>query len=217
MCSPDDTVKLNVGGTIFQSTHFTLTKFNGYFRKMLESGDTVEKNRFGYIFIDRDPTHFRLILNFMRDGDVDLPESENEIREILREAEFYSLDRLLEMCRVKLGKQIPKKLRILESYDQVLQVISYPRKPVIVIYFFPHSFDGTIHIPFNYLEFIRKNEEDFDIYFKRLEYNTPLPNSHLALWQYRFYYLDESFSGESRDFGKKLDSAVESFKQIFKK
>ncbi|EGT41402.1 hypothetical protein CAEBREN_02698 [Caenorhabditis brenneri] len=218
MCSPDDTIKLNVGGSsVFQSTHSTLTRFNGYFKILLGAKVPVEKSRFGYIFIDRDPTHFRLVLNFMRDGDVDLPDSSQEIREVLREAQFYRLDGLVKNCQVKLQNfeiKIEKKLPVLESYDQVLQVITNPEKPVIIIYF-PHGPDGTIDVPFNPTEFIKRSQKDSDIYFKRIEYNTPLPHNSFAFWQWRIYYKDKSYQHgkSSLDFGKKLDEAVAHFKK----
>lgn len=49
------------------------------------------------LFIDRDPTHFRLVLNYLRDGDCRLPESEAALAELLSEAEFYSLEGLREL------------------------------------------------------------------------------------------------------------------------
>ncbi|EFP09828.1 hypothetical protein CRE_21295 [Caenorhabditis remanei] len=131
MCSPDNTVKLNVGGTIFQSTHSTLTKFNGYFKTILETEVPVEKSKFGYIFIDHDPSHFRLILNFMRDGDVRLPDSEQDVDEISREANFYLLEGLVELCSRKLNVPEPEnvsKMRFLETDDDVLRAIAYPEQ-----------------------------------------------------------------------------------------
>ncbi|ULU08587.1 hypothetical protein L3Y34_019650 [Caenorhabditis briggsae] len=65
-------IKLNVGGSLFQTSKSTLTKFDGFFKKMLRTEIPVAKDESGAIFIDRDPKHFRVILNFMRDGDVDL-------------------------------------------------------------------------------------------------------------------------------------------------
>ena len=49
------------------------------------------------LFIDRDPTHFRLVLNYLRDGDCSLPTTEAALSELLSEAEFYSLDGLREL------------------------------------------------------------------------------------------------------------------------
>lgn len=45
----------------------------------------------GRVFLDRDPKHFRLILNFLRDGQVCLPSCPLELQEILQEALFYQV------------------------------------------------------------------------------------------------------------------------------
>ncbi|KAF1767594.1 hypothetical protein GCK72_007553 [Caenorhabditis remanei] len=72
MSSP---IQLDVGGTLFKTSKSTLTRFDGFFKTMLETNVPIERNQSGHIFIDRDPTHFQVILNFMRDSDVDLPDS----------------------------------------------------------------------------------------------------------------------------------------------
>ncbi|CAP21548.2 Protein CBG00003 [Caenorhabditis briggsae] len=61
-------------------------------------GITVKINEIDTLFIDRSPKHFDLILNFMRDGDVEFPENSREIREIRREAQYYLLGGLVEAC-----------------------------------------------------------------------------------------------------------------------
>ncbi|PIC49208.1 hypothetical protein B9Z55_007890 [Caenorhabditis nigoni] len=94
-----DIVKLNIGGSIFQTSKSTLTKFDGFFRTMFEIGIPIIKDDSGAIFIDRDSKHFRLILNFMRDGDLDLQKYLEDVTEIQKEAEFYLLDGLVELCK----------------------------------------------------------------------------------------------------------------------
>ncbi|ULU02802.1 hypothetical protein L3Y34_002417 [Caenorhabditis briggsae] len=95
---PFGIVNLNVGGTVFQTTKATLTRFDGMFKTMLDNGITVKINEIDTLFIDRSPKHFDLILNFMRDGDVEFPENSREIREIRREAQYYLLGGLVEAC-----------------------------------------------------------------------------------------------------------------------
>ena len=48
----------------------------------------------GRIFIDRDPQHFGMILNFLRDGTCVLPTDVDARRQILQEADFYQLESL---------------------------------------------------------------------------------------------------------------------------
>lgn len=49
-----------------------------------------EQNR---VFIDRDGTHFRYILNYLRDGAADLMCREHELRQLLREAQYYQVSK----------------------------------------------------------------------------------------------------------------------------
>ncbi|CAO4371449.1 unnamed protein product [Caenorhabditis nigoni] len=100
---PFGLVNLNVGGTVFQTTKATLTRFDGMFKTMLNNGISVKINEIDTLFIDRSPKHFDLILNFMRDGDVEFPENSREIREIRREAQYCLLGGLVEACEQFLG------------------------------------------------------------------------------------------------------------------
>ena len=90
---PTATVTLNVGGSFFTTTESTLTRysdtlFTGLLRN--QNHDYLSQERPpAPPFIDRDPTHFRLILNFMRDGVVLKPESDKETAELMMEASFY--------------------------------------------------------------------------------------------------------------------------------
>ena len=49
-----------------------------------------------YYFIDRDPTYFRYVLNYLRDGNISgIPKDNVQIlNEILQEASFYSINGL---------------------------------------------------------------------------------------------------------------------------
>jgi predicted heme/steroid binding protein len=46
------------------------------------------------VFVDRDGTHFRYILNFLRDGQVVLPVSRRALTELLAEVQYYGLQNL---------------------------------------------------------------------------------------------------------------------------
>ena len=80
-------VSLNVGGTSFETTSETLTKDGvTFFVRVLQSD-------LPNIFIDRDPTHFRIILNFLRDKTCVLPTSCTGRQELAQEAHFYGISR----------------------------------------------------------------------------------------------------------------------------
>ena len=61
----------------------------------------------GWILIDRSGKYFGVVLNFLRDGTVALPDSRRELLEILQEAKYYlvqDLVNLIESTLKRLGK-----------------------------------------------------------------------------------------------------------------
>ena len=70
------------------------------------------------VFVDRDPTHFRYILNWMR-GVTVLPEDDQTLRELEAEADYFGLHTLVGQARrsprrysmLKLLKEIRDDLR----------------------------------------------------------------------------------------------------------
>ncbi|KAK9905022.1 hypothetical protein WJX75_007970 [Coccomyxa subellipsoidea] len=102
--SQDDIVTLNVGGSLFTARRHTYLKD----AKSLLSGlltDEVDTQRDaeGYIFIDRDPKHFGVILNFLRDGFAVLPRDEQALKEIMVEAAHYKLEGLRALVQPNSG------------------------------------------------------------------------------------------------------------------
>jgi hypothetical protein len=92
-------VELNVGGKIFATTFATLTREISLLSVLVSGGAGTENfvryDKEGRIFIDRDPTHFRWLLNYLRDGYlVTIPSQMQHRLEILHEARFYRLDSL---------------------------------------------------------------------------------------------------------------------------
>ncbi|EYC09458.1 hypothetical protein Y032_0060g3130 [Ancylostoma ceylanicum] len=81
-----DIVVLNVGGQKFFTTKETLKssvcRENTFFTNLSDSQ--------GEIFIDRDPSVFMYILNYLRDGKVAIPEDQFARTRICQEAEGYS-------------------------------------------------------------------------------------------------------------------------------
>lgn len=76
-------IVLNIGGQMFYTSRETLEHSNSYFSGALaQQRDTI--------FVDRDPTHFRHVLNWMR-GVRCLPKDDSVLRELYWEADFYAL------------------------------------------------------------------------------------------------------------------------------
>lgn len=84
-------VKLNVGGSLHYTTIATLTKHDSMLRAMFSGRLEVLTDGEGWVLIDRCGKHFPIILNFLRDGTVALPESRREVMEILAEAKYFCL------------------------------------------------------------------------------------------------------------------------------
>uniref|UniRef100_A0A1I7TGS7 BTB domain-containing protein n=1 Tax=Caenorhabditis tropicalis TaxID=1561998 RepID=A0A1I7TGS7_9PELO len=162
MSSGNQIVKLDIGGTVFKTSKSTLTRFDGMLKVMMETDIPVTKDESGAIFIDRSPKHFELILNFMRDGDVELPDSEKEIKEIQKEADFYLLHDLAELCQ----ETSLKKLRHIKSDDEWFDVIGDPSKPVLIINHPEEPSDGFRECHTDILRFAKNNEHNLNIYFK---------------------------------------------------
>ncbi len=60
----------------------------------------------GWVLLDRSGKHFNTVLNYLRDGSVPLPDSPQELEELLVETRFYCLEGLRRMCEEKLEKLI---------------------------------------------------------------------------------------------------------------
>jgi hypothetical protein len=84
---PCDYVRLDVGGQLFHTTHTTLTNIPHTFFSGLGQAE-------GEVFIDRDPTHFRILLNWLR-GSTALPWEHQALQELREEASFFCVSCLL--------------------------------------------------------------------------------------------------------------------------
>jgi len=99
-------IKLNVGGILFITSRDTLMREKDTMLEVMFSGrhrnETLED---GSYFIDRDPTHFRYILNYLRDnGQIFLPNKKQFLSELLKECQFFNIEGLCEKIEGKLGK-----------------------------------------------------------------------------------------------------------------
>ena len=91
------TVNLNVGGQHFTTSLQTLTKDpNSMLAAMFSGKFEMKPSKDGSFFIDRDGTHFRFILNFLRTGKLTLPKGATFTEELEEEAEFYQIQGLID-------------------------------------------------------------------------------------------------------------------------
>jgi hypothetical protein len=87
----------NVGGVVFETRASTLERHTSYFTEFASCDESST------IFIDRDPTHFRHVLNFLR-GSFTYPPSRLQIQELINEATFYALDGLVSQLSGRLSR-----------------------------------------------------------------------------------------------------------------
>jgi len=105
-------VKLDVGGAKFTTSRSTLQAVPGSMLDAFFSGRHAnETDQEGYHFIDRDGTHFRHILNFLRDPcnfTLELPEG--QLAELAIEAEYYGLTSEMAATCPALSQLLRRKL-----------------------------------------------------------------------------------------------------------
>ncbi|XP_074127712.1 BTB/POZ domain-containing protein KCTD17 isoform X4 [Sminthopsis crassicaudata] len=127
-------VRLNVGGTIFLTTRQTLCREQKSFLSRLCQGEELQSDRdeTGAYLIDRDPTYFGPILNFLRHGKLVLDKDMAE-EGVLEEAEFYNIGPLIRIIKDRLEEkdytvtQVPPKhvYRVLQCQEEELtQMVS---------------------------------------------------------------------------------------------
>ncbi|NWX91760.1 KCD17 protein, partial [Nothoprocta ornata] len=132
--TPAKWVKLNVGGTIFLTTRQTLCREQKSFLCRLCQGEELQSDRDenGAYLIDRDPTYFGPILNFLRHGKLVLDKDMAE-EGVLEEAEFYNIGPLIRIIKDRLEEkdytvtQVPPKhvYRVLQCQEEELtQMVS---------------------------------------------------------------------------------------------
>lgn len=90
-------IKLNVGGTLFESSISTL-EHSLYFKNMFEMfGDNIPD----IIFVDRDPENFKYVLKFLRDENYKVPcEVESELKFFLIN---YNDENILDKQLIKIN------------------------------------------------------------------------------------------------------------------
>ncbi|CAF3893648.1 unnamed protein product [Rotaria magnacalcarata] len=95
-----DIINLNVGGQRFSTSRQTLTWISdSFFTAMLNGLISTNRDDQGYIFIDRDPKLFSIILNYLRTKELDI--NGCDLHMLKHESEFYGVQpliRRLQLC-----------------------------------------------------------------------------------------------------------------------
>ena len=101
-------VKLDVGGQNFMTSTTTLTSDpNSLLGTMFSGLHPIRAEQDRSYFIDRDGTHFRYVLNFLRDGALGPIEPTNHktLLELLAEAEYYKISGLITAVKEIMARE----------------------------------------------------------------------------------------------------------------
>ncbi|XP_015904728.1 BTB/POZ domain-containing protein KCTD5 [Parasteatoda tepidariorum] len=129
-------VRLNVGGTYFLTTKTTLCRDpNSFLYRLCQEDPDLnsDKDETGAYLIDRDPSYFGPILNYLRHGKLVINKNLAE-EGVLEEAEFYNITDLIRLVKerikenhVKMSKNDSRKhvYRVLQCHeDELTQMVS---------------------------------------------------------------------------------------------
>jgi len=115
-------VHINVGGTVFTTRRSTLESAEGtFFEGILSERFSVDRDKDGNIFIDRDPKHFKHILNWLRDRTfgASWPMEDESFH---GECNFYGLSQRMlgDLLFMAYGYDGTQRLNSIESYNPLL-------------------------------------------------------------------------------------------------
>lgn len=92
-------IAINAGGQLFHTTEKTLSSIpDTYFFTLLSKPPPD-----GVYFIDRNASLFEDILDYLRDGQICLPTEKKELEKLKREAQFFKLVQLEDLCNKALS------------------------------------------------------------------------------------------------------------------
>ena len=116
-------IEINVGGRLFQTTVFTLTKYPGsMLSAMFVHTDTgmspMSKTKDGQYFLDANPKYFEIILDWLRLGEITTNDSDI-MKGTLSLANYFGLEELKEKLK---SFQDKSKLFKRHSYPEILHI-----------------------------------------------------------------------------------------------
>ncbi|KAG7210663.1 hypothetical protein KM043_012171 [Ampulex compressa] len=128
-------VRLNVGGTYFLTAKTTLARDPNSFlyRLCQEDSDLIsDRDETGAYLIDRDPTYFSPVLNYLRHGKLVINKDLME-EGVLEEAEFYNITELIRLVKERIILRDIRPMRDSKKYvyrviqcheDELTQMVS---------------------------------------------------------------------------------------------
>jgi|EP00908_Phaeocystis_cordata_P017793 hypothetical protein len=117
-----DHVRLNVGGTIFETSVTTLTGASSFFASMFSRWD--DSLHSDCVFIDRDADTFRILLSYMRTGIAVLPSLDHDLcARVILDAQYLAVDGLLQSIKAVAWRNMnPHKKKACKDDDAACAV-----------------------------------------------------------------------------------------------
>jgi hypothetical protein len=108
----DSVVDLNVGGALYSTTRTTLLRHDSMLTAMFSGRHELKRRADGRIFIDRDGELFKYVLQYLRDGDLDVENlNQGPRKRLKREAAFYCLPGLEEkLADGSINRDLPRSI-----------------------------------------------------------------------------------------------------------
>uniref|UniRef100_A0A1I7TGT1 BTB domain-containing protein n=1 Tax=Caenorhabditis tropicalis TaxID=1561998 RepID=A0A1I7TGT1_9PELO len=183
MSSDSQIVKLNVGGTQFQTLKGTLsTPKETFFTAMLRTDVPKTIDESGAIFIDRSPKHFDLILNFMRFGTVNIPKCSEAAKEIMYEADFYMLGGLVKLCQPMCQEKFEFH-EIKSEVELINAMATSDVKPVLIVSY-QEGCSKVNKIDQDVVQFLNKISYQINVYLKLIK---PI-NKTSKMWEWSIHF-----------------------------
>lgn len=132
------TITVNVGGFLYTAHRSTLAKHQGSLLEELASGKkpVQHADSMGNPFIDRDGPVFRHVLNYLRTGELQLPDDFREAGLLRREADFYRLSELSEAVAEWEGRREARReaafLEVTDSHERSQGLKVYCSDPLVI-------------------------------------------------------------------------------------
>jgi len=105
--SPDDIITFNIGGQIYSTKRSTINEnvdSQSYLSLIIKNQTKIQSDENNRYFIDRDGKYFSYILNYFREKKLLLPENFHEFKQLILEAKFYQIDRLINEIENRLNR-----------------------------------------------------------------------------------------------------------------
>jgi len=120
----DNKILLNVGGKIFATTLLTLTRDRSMFTAMFSGRFAPQRDKAGSYFIDRDPTYFGHVLNYLRDGALSIEGMlSSEKKALLREARYFQVTGLINLLQTD-AKRARASIRSELSHEKEYKLLT---------------------------------------------------------------------------------------------